>query len=190
METSATSTKQTLAITSNQDNKNHNNLAQNPPKTCARPQQKQKSRLRTHQTGQVTSRSCSTPTLRKVVSLPHRLYSYLTIEKGQVKTKTCIHFKSKQWKSQQSCSKSSVNMRADTNQTKGLATHSPGRSSNRRVVFPFKTLPSAATPNSPRLVTDDCKGLGDKCKQMSAKNTASYANKISNSAGSCSSPKL
>ena len=37
METSATSTKQTLAITSNQDNKNHNNLAQNPPKTCARP---------------------------------------------------------------------------------------------------------------------------------------------------------
>jgi hypothetical protein len=47
--TSATSTNETLAFNSNKknNNENHNNLAQNPPKTCARPQKKTK-KLATH----------------------------------------------------------------------------------------------------------------------------------------------
>ena len=52
METSATSTKQKLAINSNQNDENHDTPAQNPPKTCARPQKNKKAgyakKLATH----------------------------------------------------------------------------------------------------------------------------------------------
>ena len=108
MTTSAPSTKQKHAITSNQNNANHNNQAQNRPKSCAQTKFKQQGLLHTHQRSQVTSRSCSSPKLRKMRSLPHRVCCYLIIKKSQWrrkinngnprpkhKTKTCTHFKSK-----------------------------------------------------------------------------------------------
>ena len=74
------------------------------------------------------------------------------------KTKTCNYFKSKQWKSQQSCSKSSENTCSSTRKTKKLATHSPDRSSDVKVVFLPNASQSDVTPASPILLPDDRKG--------------------------------
>jgi hypothetical protein len=87
MTTSAPRKKQKHAITSNQNDANHNNSAQNRPKSCPKQQIKQKKFLHTYRKNSISEESCSCPKLRKVKSIPHRLSRYLMIAKGQVETK-------------------------------------------------------------------------------------------------------